>query len=283
MLSPLDTPGASSSILGVRVARMHRDAALRAVERLYDTPGPAVVAYVNAHTLNLAHRSNALRQALNSAALVLNDGIGLAIAARMQGRRFETNLNGSDFTPEILALAAEGGWPVYLLGGRPGVAEAAALHLVERVPGLEVAGCSHGYFAEDDTRAVVERVRASGCGVLLVAMGNPHQELWLARHLPGTGARLGIGVGAFLDFAAGAVPRAPAVLNRLGCEWVYRLAQEPRRLWRRYIVGNPLFLARVARERLASLPAPALPPWRRATETRQSPREKEAPVPARSV
>jgi exopolysaccharide biosynthesis WecB/TagA/CpsF family protein len=87
---------------------------------------------------------------------------------------------------------------------------------------------------------------------LMVAMGNPLQERWIARHLTATGARLGVGVGAFFDFSAGVVPRAPAWMNRAGVEWAYRLAQEPRRMWRRYLIGNPLFLARVLRETMAS-------------------------------
>jgi exopolysaccharide biosynthesis WecB/TagA/CpsF family protein len=246
-------PGADHptiTTLGVPVARLERATALHEIERLYHAPQAATVAYVNAHTLNLAYRSDALRAALTGAHLVLNDGIGLAIAARLRGDRFPENLNGSDFTPDVLSLAADRGWPVYMLGGRQGVAEEAARRLQRRIAGLEIAGCSHGYFPDDQTSEVVARIRASGCGVLLVAMGNPQQELWLARHLRDSGARLGMGVGAFLDFSAGRVPRAPAWMNRAGCEWVYRLLHEPRRLARRYLVGNPLFLARVIRERL---------------------------------
>jgi len=241
------------TMLGVRVAQLDYEAALTEIESAYSasTPEtPALVAYANAHTLNLAYESEALRGVLERAAVVLNDGIGLALAARLQGSRFTTNLNGSDFTPQLLKRAADRGWPVYLLGGRPGVAEEAGRRLAESTPGLEIAGCADGYFSEDEEDEVLERIRASGCRLLLVAMGNPKQELWLARHLPQTGARLGMGVGAFFDFAAEAVPRAPAWFNRVGIEWIYRLVREPGRLWRRYVVGNPLFLARVARERL---------------------------------
>jgi N-acetylglucosaminyldiphosphoundecaprenol N-acetyl-beta-D-mannosaminyltransferase len=90
----------------------------------------------------------------------------------------------------------------------------------------------------------------------MTAMGNPLQEKWLAEHLPATGARLGVGVGAFFDFAAGEVARAPAWMNKWGVEWMFRLAQEPRRLWRRYVVGNPLFLARALKARLAGRRSP---------------------------
>jgi exopolysaccharide biosynthesis WecB/TagA/CpsF family protein len=246
------------SLLGVRIAQLERSAALSEVERLYGAPSPAMVAFANAHTLNLAYRSRQLRRALANAELVLNDGVGLAIAARLQGSRFTTNLNGTDFTPEVLARAAGLGWPVYLLGGRPGVAEKAGRKLCERVPGLDLAGSHHGFFGEEESSRVARMVKRSGAGLLLVAMGNPRQEQWLSRHLVDTGARLGLAVGAFLDFTAGEVPRAPAWINRAGCEWAYRLGHEPARLWRRYLIGNPLFLARVTRERLAQpIPVPA--------------------------
>lgn len=238
-------------ILGVPVARLRPDAALAAIARCYEAAAPALVAYANAHTLNLAAQDPGYRAVLRRAALVLNDGAGLALAGRLRGRPFPANLNGSDFTPRVLALAAARGWPVYFLGARPGVAEEAARRLRGRTPGLRVVGVRDGYFAIEETAAVVEGVRRAGAGLLLVAMGNPLQELWLDRHLQATGARVGIGVGAFFDFAAGAVPRAPAWMNRAGVEWVYRLAHEPRRLWRRYLIGNVTFLMQVMAEDIA--------------------------------
>ncbi len=129
------------------------------------------------------------------------------------------------------------------------MAARAATELRERIQGLQVAGTHTGYFPPEDSAAVAEHIRATGARALMVAMGNPLQEMWLDRHLEATGARIGIGVGAFFDFAAGEVPRAPAWMNRFGVEWVYRLWQEPRRMWRRYVLGNPLFLARVIMER----------------------------------
>jgi exopolysaccharide biosynthesis WecB/TagA/CpsF family protein len=240
-------PIARSEILGVPVAMLEPAAALDAIASLADAAPPVHVAYVNAHTLNLAARDPAYRAVLRRASLVLNDGSGVAIAARLRGRRFPANLNGSDFNPRILARAAERDWPVFFLGGRPGVAAEAGRQLQARIPGLHLCGARDGYFAEDETPRVVAEVRDSGAAVLMVALGNPRQERWLDRHLAATGARLGLGVGGFFDFAAARVPRAPAWMRRLGVEWVFRLAQEPRRLWRRYLLGNPLFLARVLR------------------------------------
>jgi exopolysaccharide biosynthesis WecB/TagA/CpsF family protein len=149
----------------------------------------------------------------------------------------------------LLERAALRGWPTYFLGAGEGVAERAAELLQRRWPKLVIVGTRHGYVAPGESGEVCAAIRAAGTGLLLVGMGNPLQERWLDAHLAGTGARLGVGVGAFFDFQAGVVPRAPVWMNRLGIEWVHRLAQEPGRLWRRYLLGNPAFLYRVVRER----------------------------------
>lgn len=237
-------------VLGLPVSRLTVSGALAEIERIYDEEAPALVAYANAHTLNLSVSDPSYREVLSRAAIVLNDGAGIALAARINGHRFPANLNGSDFNPEILGLAARHGWAVFFLGAKPGVAERAAEAMRSRYPSLQVAGCRDGYWAPAETADLVASIKASGASVVMAALGNPLQEKWLDRHLAATGARIGVGVGAFFDFAAGEVPRAPGWMNRWGIEWVFRLVQEPRRLWKRYIVGNPLFLARVVKERL---------------------------------
>ncbi|HJR44524.1 MAG TPA: WecB/TagA/CpsF family glycosyltransferase [Actinomycetota bacterium] len=242
-------------VLDVPVARLMPDEALERIAAAYAAGTPAVVAYANAHTLNLASGDPGYAEVLRRAAIVLNDGSGIALAARIQGSRFPANLNGSDFNPRIVGLAAARGWPVYFLGARPGVAERAAAAMGALYPGLVVSGCRDGYWSPEQNGIVVESIRASGAGLVMAALGNPLQEEWLDSHLAATGAALGVGVGAFFDFAAGEVPRAPAWMNRWGIEWVFRLAHEPARLWRRYIVGNPLFLARVVRRRLSGGPS----------------------------
>jgi len=239
-----------------------QEQAVQAVDRLAAEGVRQMLAYVNAHTLNLAVHDRELRDALNRSALVMNDGIGVSLAARMRGERFPENLNGSDFNVRLLELAAAKGWGVFLLGGEPGVAETAADRLNERIAGLRVVGTCHGFTGEND-ELLVQRVRDTGAAVLFVALGNPRQETWIDRNLAGTGALVGIGVGAFLDFSAGKVVRAPRWMNVMGIEWCFRLIQEPRRLWRRYVVGNPLFLLRAWRKRRESMPPPPAAPYER--------------------
>ncbi len=235
-------------VLGIVVPIATRAEALRAIESLGDAQDHALVAYVNAHTLNLSVGDPAYRRLLQGADLLLNDGSGIAMAARLKGKRFPDNLNGTDMNRQILELCARKGWSAYFLGSLPGVAEAAADRLAARIPGLKIVGHHHGYFSSDDDARVAEEIKVSGAEVVMVAMGNPHQERWLERNLTATGCTLGIGVGAFFDFSAERVRRAPQWMIRIGVEWVWRLGREPLRMWRRYVVGNPVFLWRVARE-----------------------------------
>jgi exopolysaccharide biosynthesis WecB/TagA/CpsF family protein len=239
----------SITVLRVPVATLTTADVRAELLALHAAGRPALVAYANAHALNLATQDAEYHAVLCAAELVLNDGSGLDLAARVEGRRFPENLNGTDLNPKILELAAEQQWSVYFLGAAAGVAKEAAARLTAQIPGLQVVGTRDGYFPPDALGAVVSEIRSIHPDVLMVAMGNPMQEKWLADHLEATGALIGIGVGAFFDFAAVRVPRAPAWMNRLGVEWLFRLCQEPGRLWRRYLVGNPVFVAHVLRER----------------------------------
>jgi exopolysaccharide biosynthesis WecB/TagA/CpsF family protein len=238
-------------ILGVPLVRLTANEALDEIERLAESSPPVFVAHANAYTLNSAAGDPAYGDVLRRADFVLNDGKGVMMAARLLGDRFPADLNGNFLTPLLLRRVADRGWPVYLLGARPRVAAAASDVLTAAIPRLQVAGVHDGYFTPADLDGVIAGIRDSGAEVLLVALGNPRQERWLDEHLEKTGVRIGVGVGAFFDFQTGTLQRAPAWMNRFGLEWVHRLALEPRRMWRRYLVGNPLFLARVFRSRLA--------------------------------
>ncbi len=242
------------TILGIPVAVLTKDDALGEIAAMLDTERTTCVAFVNAHSLNVACGDDSYRRALHAADLVFNDGAGLALAGRTLGRPFPANLNGTDLTPEILRVAAARGHPVYLLGGDPGVAKEASRRIQLLIPGLRIVGTHHGYFdMATESTEVARAIRDSGAELLLVGMGNPRQEQWIAEHVAATGVRMAIGVGAYLDFAAGRVARAPRTLRTLRLEWLYRLAIEPRRLGRRYIVGNPIFIARIINIRLQSI------------------------------
>ena len=239
----------SIEIMDVPLASLAPEGALAEVVRLYEQDAPAQVVYVNAHGLNLAYEDHSFGALLRNADLVLNDGKGVLLAARLLKRRFPADLNGNFFSPQVLHLAAHKRWPVFFLGAAPGVAPRAVEILRERIAGLRIVGTRDGYFKPEEEDEVIQSIRDSGAGILFVAMGNPAQELWIERCLEKTGARVGFGVGAFFDFQTGTVTRAPTWMNRMGLEWVHRLYKEPGRMWRRYLIGNPRFIARVLRSR----------------------------------
>lgn len=235
------------TILDVPVGVTTVPEAVALLDNRIEDENPSTVIFANAHTLNQAMSNEQTLAALRRS-IVFNDGIGVDIASRLLfGKSFPENMNGTDFVPRYLESTRHR-LRIFLLGGVPGIAERAAEHLSKEVPQHQVVGCSHGYLSPRGTVEVVEQIRHSQADLLLVAMGDPKQELWLTEHLPQTGCRLGIGVGALFDFMAGAVPRAPAWVQSLRLEWLYRMMQEPRRLWRRYLVGMPMFLLRVGKQ-----------------------------------
>ena len=243
----------SIDCLGVRVARLTWEQFTRWFETQLQAPRgtpPARLFIVNAHTLNLAWEQPDFLAVLNEGSLVLNDGVGLELAALLGRERFLYNFNGTDLFPRLFQELARPEAPlrVFLYGAAPGRAEAAAAQVHLRYPGVQVVGVVDG-FQQDDT-VVVERINAAAPDLLLVGKGNPLQEHWIHAQAPRLEVKVAAGVGALIDFLSGSVPRAPMWMRQAKVEWVYRLAQEPRRLFRRYVVGNPLFLARSLRYRL---------------------------------
>jgi alpha-1,3-mannosyltransferase len=232
----------------VEVDVFDRDAAVNAILHSVEQCEPALVTFCNAHTVNLARRNGAFCDIL-SRFLVLNDGVGVDLASRsLFGQAFPDNLNGTDFTPHLLG-ASPRPLSVFLVGSKPGVAESAGRYLEGRYPHLTVAGCRDGFFAPEEEAGIVRAIRDSGADLVLSAMGQPRQELWAARTAPLIDRPI-ICVGALLDFLAKQVPRAPSVVRRMRLEWAFRLAQEPRRLAGRYIIGNVTFLAGMVRQKL---------------------------------
>ena len=235
------------TILGIPVQVRSFKQAVDLIDARFEKAEPFSVCFANAHTLNVAAADPDFRAALQSS-LVLNDGIGVDIASRiLYGAPFPENLNGTDFSPNYLRHTKHH-HKIFLLGAAPGTAERAAERLGALSPRHRIVGFHHGHFAADETSRVIELIRRSGANVLLVAMGNPKQEMFIHHHLPATGCVLGISVGALFDFLAGNVSRAMPWVRRSRLEWVYRLGQEPRRLAGRYLVGIPMFLARIAQQ-----------------------------------
>lgn len=232
-------------IFGVRMRPMGRRQALADVDRAFAAGRGLKVSFANAHTLNLASSNDSFRAALQNF-LVLNDGVGVDIASWYKfGRPFAANLNGTDFVPYYLASTRHR-LRLYLIGTSDAAVSEAAERLRVRYPRHTVVGHRNGFFTgPEDAEATCRDIRSARADCVLVGMGNPLQELWIDEFAAKTAAKVLFGVGALFDFEAGNVRRAPAWMQSLRCEWGYRLLQEPRRLARRYLVGNIMFLSRV--------------------------------------
>lgn len=224
-------------------------AALAALFAPPSGPRARMVHFVHAHALDLAAADPGYRVLLADADLVLPDGVGLRLVAALLGVALRDNLNGTDLLPLLCRAAAARGIPIALVGAAPGVAEACAERLRAATPGLSVALVSHGYLDDAGAAALAARIRALGRALVLVGMGSPRQERWAWDHLAPLREATVITVGGLFDFNAGRIPRAPQALRDLGLEWAYRLAQEPRRLARRYLVGSPRFVLRAVAQR----------------------------------
>jgi N-acetylglucosaminyldiphosphoundecaprenol N-acetyl-beta-D-mannosaminyltransferase len=239
----------------VRLGRLWVDSltfadALDAVARLVDEGRGGAIFTPNVDHVVQAEGDAALRRAYRRARLSFADGAPLVWASHLLRTPLPAKLSGSDMIVPLAALAGERGWRLYLLGGQPGAAAVAAERLRARC-GVTVVGVDDAMVTADGSgaadAAVVARVRAARPDLIFVGLGAPKQELWIARVLDEIRPAVAIGVGASLDFLAGRVRRAPRWMSRAGLEWTYRLAQEPKRLWRRYLVRGPRFVGIVLR------------------------------------
>jgi N-acetylglucosaminyldiphosphoundecaprenol N-acetyl-beta-D-mannosaminyltransferase len=208
------------------------------------------VMYVNAHVVNQAQAIPALRAALQRADLVYCDGYGVRLAARSLDLPVPHRMTGADWVWGLAALCEVAGRSLYLLGSEPHLAERAAERMRRLYPSLDIVGAHHGYspLGSPQDERVVEDINARRPDILLVGMGTPKQELWIDRHGRDLDVDVLWTVGALFDILSGELPRAPRWLADNGLEWIFRLGIEPRRMWRRYLLGNPLFLARVMRD-----------------------------------
>jgi alpha-1,3-mannosyltransferase len=231
------------SILDVPIQATNKRGAFTLLERSLNRGSRDIVAFGNVNLLNIARRDGDVRDALQRF-IIFNDGIGTDIASRVLfGSKFPENLNGTDFVPYFLSRLQRG-IRIFLLGARPGIAERAASALLKQYPQHAIVGVRDGY-GDLQSPELLGTIRSSTPDLILVALGNPAQELWLARNFDACGCALGIAVGALFDFMAGEYSRAPKWVRSARLEWVYRLALEPRRLASRYLMGNPSFLGKV--------------------------------------
>jgi N-acetylglucosaminyldiphosphoundecaprenol N-acetyl-beta-D-mannosaminyltransferase len=237
-----------ATIAGIEIDNLSEDEALDRIEQLILGGGSHYMAVVNAAKVVSASRDARLRRMLMKGDLVTADGMSVVWAARLLGRRLKGRVTGIDVFERLIERAAERGWAIYFLGAREHSVETLVERLRARHPRLRVAGYRNGYFEDDESDSIAEAIKRSGADLLFVGMGSPAQEKWIEENLEKTGVKFALGVGGSFDHVSGLVPRAPRWMQRAGLEWLHRLAREPRRLWRRYLVGNTLFILLVAKQ-----------------------------------
>lgn len=233
------------NVLGVGFDNVTMDEAVARGLDLLEKGGGQYVVTPNPEIVEVCRESPEALAAVNGAALVLPDGIGIIKGAAMLGTPLKEKTPGIEFAERLMTEMSKQDKSLYLLGAKPGIAERAAVRLMTQYPGLKIAGTHDGYFQED--APVVQSIADSHADVVFVCLGAPKQELWMAKNAAATGAKLLCGLGGSLDVFAGEVSRAPAFWSNHGLEWFYRLCKEPRRIGR--MIKLPLFLLHVRQEK----------------------------------
>lgn len=245
------SPRDSATVLGFPVRSIRRDELVDLLLERTAGPDSTTVGYLNANTFNLAQRDANLRRDLINCDILYPDGISIVWASRVLGSPLPERMTAADFFPSFVAGCAKQGRSIYLLGGAPGVAERAAARLRRELPSLKIVGARDGFFSDRDALRVVDAINAAAPDALIIGMGSPRQERFAAIERHRLRAPLRWCVGALFDYLAGEEPRGPQWMCDAGFEWLFRLAADPVGKWRRYVVGNPRFVAAVLRARAA--------------------------------
>lgn len=232
-------------LFDIPIQNVSLEEATKQIVQQADVTGLTSACFVNAHCVNIAASDKEYLRVLQQASLVYADGVGMQIAARWASTPLVDNVNGTDIFPLLCESLQVTQHRLFLLGGAQGVAKEMKFKLETQYPKLPIVGVQDGFFDEQDAPQIIQAIKETKTDILLVAMGVPEQEKWIANHAAQTGARVAIGVGGLFNFYSGRMPRAPKWMRTCGLEWLHRMLKEPGRLWKRYLIGNTIFLMRV--------------------------------------
>lgn len=244
-------------VLGIRLSTCAREELLDTIRQSINEENRIIVLSGNVYSFNLAYRQPWLRSFFNQADIVRLDGAGLRLGARLLGYTMPGRMTWADFAWDLAEFAETRGFTFFFLGAKRGVAEKAAANLKTRFPALSIVGTHHGYFDKTngsmENEAVIDKINALRPDILIVGFGMPLQERWLRENWDRIDANITLTGGAVFDYVSGELQRGPRWMTDHGLEWLARLIIEPRRLWKRYIIGNPVFIYRVIRQRIFQL------------------------------
>lgn len=236
------------NVLGVRVSAINMEMALDLIDLWIELQESRYVCITPVHSVMDCQRDPELRRIQNASGMTTPDGMPLVWLSRLHGHDSVDRVYGPDLMLASCDQSVERGYRHFFYGGAEGVPEQLAANLQARFPGLEVAGMYSPPFrplTEEEDREIVRMINQSAPDIVWVGLGSPKQERWMAAHVGRLNAPVLLGVGAAFDFHTGRKPQAPAWMQRSGLEWLFRLLTEPRRLWKRYLINNPLFVALV--------------------------------------
>ena len=239
-------------VLGVPFDVVTMDEAVARAEGLLKEKGQHFICTPNPEIVMEARKDAELMSILREADLVVPDGIGVVWASKYSEIRLQERVAGYDLTQNLMADLAASEETFYFFGGAPGVAATAARKMMKKYPGLKIVGVHNGYFDEKEEKKIIQDIKKKAPSILLVGLGAPKQEKWIYSNWQKLNIHCHVGtIGAVFDFFAGTVERAPIWWQEHGLEWAYRLLKEPKRMWRRYIIGNSLFLWNILKEKIA--------------------------------
>lgn len=251
----INPPPKAFAIAGVRIDDVTTSDVLACVEQFVQAGGLHRLVTPNVDLVLHARADERYRRVLNSSALSIPDGMGLLRGARLLGVKFRENVTGRLLVRPLCELAAKKGWKIYILASANGIAPIAAAKLVQDYPGLQIVGArspSFSFFRDpSEIEDVLRDINAQAPDLLFVGLGSPRGEQWIFDYADRLPVKVAIGVGYAFDVIAGKIRECPRWMTRHGVEWAYRLAKEPKRLWRRYLVRDPQFFIHVLRQRFS--------------------------------
>ena len=239
---PTDKEKRRVPILNTYIDALTMEETISEVEKIIARGVPTQHVVINANKVNLMNEDPELKRIVNECPLINADGISILWAAKVLGLPIKERVTGIDLFLNLVKVASEKGYKIYLFGAKEEVVRKVKKVFEEEYPTLQIVGYRNGYFTEEDEPEIVKNMAESGADMMFVAFSSPKKEYWINKYIDQLNIPFVMGVGGSFDVVAGVTERAPKWVQIRGFEWLYRLVQEPRRMWRRYVIGNAQFI-----------------------------------------